>query len=202
MTKLNWWTAVLVGLSVLPNVAASADPATEAVQKGKACFDKEGFGPEPITLNELPLLLWATQGVSEPVNENTVLRTVPSAGNPTAFSPQPRNYGKDMTSMKSWRALLAIGMVLTLLGVARANSPTPFTTILRVHLKEWSGASGTITPDQLDRLMKQRKIHGEAAAVLAAMKLNGKDKWLRSLTPIMNGSGWLHHRNRPAIADC
>ncbi|MGO9115188.1 MAG: C2 family cysteine protease [Thermoguttaceae bacterium] len=73
------------------------------------------------------------------------------------------------------RALSAIGMALTLLGVARADSPTPFTTIVRAHWKEWAGASGAITPEQLDRLMKKRKIHGEAAAVLAAMKRREKD---------------------------
>ena len=41
--------------------------------------------------------------------------------------------------MKLRRALLAIGMVLTLLGVARADSPTPFTTTLRGALErvEW-----------------------------------------------------------------
>jgi len=42
---------------------------------------RRSFGPKPLTLNELSLLLWATQGVRERVNENTVLRTVPSAGN-------------------------------------------------------------------------------------------------------------------------
>ena len=34
MTKLNCWTTVLVGILVLSNVAASADPAKEAFEKG------------------------------------------------------------------------------------------------------------------------------------------------------------------------
>jgi len=39
------------------------------------------FAPEPLTLDELSFLLWATQGVREPLDKRTVLRTVPSAGN-------------------------------------------------------------------------------------------------------------------------
>jgi SagB-type dehydrogenase family enzyme len=40
------------------------------------------FSPEPLTLDELSMLLWATQGVRErDDNEGIVLRTVPSAGN-------------------------------------------------------------------------------------------------------------------------
>ena len=73
------------------------------------------------------------------------------------------------------RVLLAIGMLLAMWGVARADGPTPFTTILRAHWKEWGGASGSITPDQLDRLMKRRSIQGDDGAALAAMKLNEKD---------------------------
>jgi hypothetical protein len=80
------------------------------------------------------------------------------------------------------RALSAIGMVLTLLGVARADSHTPFTTILRAHWKEWSGTTGTITPDQLDRLMQRRNIHGDAAAVLAAMKREKDPKTKQPIT--------------------
>jgi SagB-type dehydrogenase family enzyme len=39
------------------------------------------FGPEPLTLDELSFLLWATQGVRQRVAPGAVLRTVPSAGN-------------------------------------------------------------------------------------------------------------------------
>ena len=40
--------------------------------------------PEPLTLDELSMLLWATQGVRGEIDD-TVLRTVPSAGNRHAF---------------------------------------------------------------------------------------------------------------------
>ena len=80
------------------------------------------------------------------------------------------------------RAFLAVGMVLTSLGVARADSPTPFTTILRAHWKEWSGTSGAITPDQIDRLVKRRNIRGEAAAVLATMKREMDPKTKQPMT--------------------
>jgi SagB-type dehydrogenase family enzyme len=42
---------------------------------------RRNFSPEPLTRDELSLLLWATQGVRGRVDEDTVLRTVPSAGN-------------------------------------------------------------------------------------------------------------------------
>jgi SagB-type dehydrogenase family enzyme len=42
---------------------------------------RRNFGPEPLTPDELSLLLWATQGVRQRVDEQVVLRTVPSAGN-------------------------------------------------------------------------------------------------------------------------
>jgi SagB-type dehydrogenase family enzyme len=38
------------------------------------------FNNDPLSLNELAFLLWATQGVRERVNEAAVQRTVPSAG--------------------------------------------------------------------------------------------------------------------------
>lgn len=81
------------------------------------------------------------------------------------------------------RAISAIGVVLTFLGVARAESPTPFTTIVRAHFQEWADSSGTITPEQLDRLMKKRKIQGEDAAALAALKLKEKDPVTKLTVP-------------------
>ena len=42
------------------------------------------FNPEPLTLDELSMLLWATQGVRGKVDDRT-FRTVPSAGNRHAF---------------------------------------------------------------------------------------------------------------------
>jgi SagB-type dehydrogenase family enzyme len=41
---------------------------------------RRSFNPEPLTLDELSFLLWATQGVREQ-DGGMVLRTVPSAGN-------------------------------------------------------------------------------------------------------------------------
>jgi SagB-type dehydrogenase family enzyme len=38
------------------------------------------FSPEPLTLDELSMLLWATQGIRGQIDDRT-LRTVPSAGN-------------------------------------------------------------------------------------------------------------------------
>ena len=38
------------------------------------------FSPEPLSLEELSFLLWATQGVRQQANEATAFRTVPSAG--------------------------------------------------------------------------------------------------------------------------
>ena len=42
---------------------------------------RRSFKPEPLTLDELSFLLWATQGVRGRSDGGTVLRTVPSAGN-------------------------------------------------------------------------------------------------------------------------
>jgi hypothetical protein len=41
---------------------------------------RRSFSPEPLTLDELSFLLWATQGVRGQIDGRT-LRTVPSAGN-------------------------------------------------------------------------------------------------------------------------
>jgi len=41
---------------------------------------RRSFLPEPLSLKELSMLLWATQGVRSVVHEAAVLRTVPSAG--------------------------------------------------------------------------------------------------------------------------
>ena len=38
------------------------------------------FNPEPLSLEELSFLLWATQGVKQRIDRFTALRTVPSAG--------------------------------------------------------------------------------------------------------------------------
>ncbi len=38
------------------------------------------YRPEPLSLEELSFLLWATQGVKQQIDRSTALRTVPSAG--------------------------------------------------------------------------------------------------------------------------
>ncbi len=47
---------------------------------GNRCSHRS-FTPQPLTLDELSFLLWATQGVRQRVAPGAVLRTVPSAGN-------------------------------------------------------------------------------------------------------------------------
>ncbi len=42
---------------------------------------RRSFSLEPLTLDELSFLLWATQGVRQQITLGTALRTVPSAGN-------------------------------------------------------------------------------------------------------------------------
>ena len=41
---------------------------------------RRNFNAEPLKLEELSFLLWATQGIKQVLNESTALRTVPSAG--------------------------------------------------------------------------------------------------------------------------
>ncbi len=41
---------------------------------------RRGYGRDPLTLDELSFLLWATQGIRGRLDEATALRTVPSAG--------------------------------------------------------------------------------------------------------------------------
>ncbi len=56
----------------------------ETVDLATAIGDRQSrrsFKAEPLTLDELSFLLWATQGVRERSDEGTVRRTVPSAGN-------------------------------------------------------------------------------------------------------------------------
>jgi SagB-type dehydrogenase family enzyme len=42
---------------------------------------RRNFSSEPLALDELSFLLWATQGVRQQITHGAVLRTVPSAGN-------------------------------------------------------------------------------------------------------------------------
>jgi len=46
---------------------------------------RRSFTGDPLTLDELSFLLWATQGIRQPLDAGTALRTVPSAGARHAF---------------------------------------------------------------------------------------------------------------------
>ena len=46
------WTAVLIAVFLLPNVAASADSATDAFERGKACLDKQDYDAAIIAFTE------------------------------------------------------------------------------------------------------------------------------------------------------
>jgi SagB-type dehydrogenase family enzyme len=52
-------------------------PIIEAFRRRRS---RRKFTAEPLTLEELSFLLWATQGVAKVINANKTLRTVPSAG--------------------------------------------------------------------------------------------------------------------------
>ena len=43
MNTFKCWVAVLIAVLLLPNVAASADAAKEAYEKGKGCLEKKDF---------------------------------------------------------------------------------------------------------------------------------------------------------------
>ena len=61
----------------------SLPAAVVAVALATAIGDRQSrrnFSPEPLTLDELSFLLWATQGVRQRLAPGAVLRTVPSAG--------------------------------------------------------------------------------------------------------------------------
>jgi SagB-type dehydrogenase family enzyme len=56
----------------------------ESVDLATAIGDRQSrraFSPNPLNLDSISFLLWATQGVREQDDDGTVLRTVPSAGN-------------------------------------------------------------------------------------------------------------------------
>ncbi len=60
------------------------DPVTVGQAIGRRCSHRR-FLEDPLTLQELSFLLWATQGVRRRVSGATTLRTVPSAGARHAF---------------------------------------------------------------------------------------------------------------------
>ena len=58
---------------------------TDLLQAVKARRSHRSFTPTPLTLTEVALLLWATQGIKEVIGPGSALRSVPSAGCRHAF---------------------------------------------------------------------------------------------------------------------
>jgi SagB-type dehydrogenase family enzyme len=70
--------AILVDLAPPDELTVGAMPLIEAIRRRRS---RRKFTGEPLTLEELSFLLWATQGLSRPAGQGSVsLRTVPSAG--------------------------------------------------------------------------------------------------------------------------
>jgi len=53
MRRCKFWTAALVAVLLLPNVATSADAAKEACEKGKACFDRGDYDGAIVACSEV-----------------------------------------------------------------------------------------------------------------------------------------------------
>ena len=43
MNRCKCWATVVIAVLLLPNVAASADAAKEAYEKGKSCLEKQDY---------------------------------------------------------------------------------------------------------------------------------------------------------------
>jgi len=70
--------ATLVDLVAPNDLTVGKMPLIEAIRRRRS---RREFTPEPLTLEELSFLLWATQGVSKVIPESAAsLRTVPSGG--------------------------------------------------------------------------------------------------------------------------
>ena len=52
MNTCKCWTAAIIVVVLLPNVAASADPATKAYERGKACVGKKDFDAAIVAFTE------------------------------------------------------------------------------------------------------------------------------------------------------
>jgi SagB-type dehydrogenase family enzyme len=73
-------TAVIARTIVLPGKESWNIPAIDLVTAISSRKSRRSFLADPLNLDELALLLWATQGVVAVKHEAAVLRTVPSAG--------------------------------------------------------------------------------------------------------------------------
>jgi len=70
--------AVLIDLVPPENLAVGKMPLIETIQRRRS---RRQYSTDPLTLEELSFLLWATQGVSRNIRYGqTILRTVPSGG--------------------------------------------------------------------------------------------------------------------------
>ncbi len=72
-------------ISLPPADSSQAFAGTDLLTAIGRRRSRRRFRPEPLSLAELALLLWATQGVQAVVGPGTALRTVPSAGCRHAF---------------------------------------------------------------------------------------------------------------------
>lgn len=57
-----------------------AVPGIDLERAIRARRSRRRYAPEPLSLAQVSFLLWATQGIREPLDPGTALRTVPSAG--------------------------------------------------------------------------------------------------------------------------
>lgn len=70
--------AIMIDLVPPEDLTVGQMPLIEAIQRRRS---RRQYTPDPLTLEELSFLLWATQGVSRYIRDGqTILRTVPSAG--------------------------------------------------------------------------------------------------------------------------
>jgi SagB-type dehydrogenase family enzyme len=71
--------------TVLPAPEPSAFPAVDVVEAIQNRISVRDYSADPMTMNELSLLLWCTQGIKRVIPKVVALRNVPSAGARNAF---------------------------------------------------------------------------------------------------------------------
>jgi SagB-type dehydrogenase family enzyme len=69
----------------LPSPEASAFPTIDVAEAIEKRMSVREYSPNPMSINELSLLLWCTQGIKRVIPNIVALRNVPSAGARNAF---------------------------------------------------------------------------------------------------------------------
>ena len=69
----------------LPDISTFTPPHADLWETINRRSTLRSYSPDALTLEELALLLWATQGIKEVTNRPVTFRTVPSAGSRHAF---------------------------------------------------------------------------------------------------------------------